>query len=255
MGGSLGLIPARAGTTYRAASEWQGLRAHPRSRGDHAISSRPRRTLPGSSPLARGPRDQGRLGIAAARLIPARAGTTWWARALRPAPGAHPRSRGDHTVIAFLVVLIAGSSPLARGPRVVTPYQGKHLGLIPARAGTTLPAPPLVKPLRAHPRSRGDHGATTGTGSGSTGSSPLARGPRDGELKPHAVRGLIPARAGTTALYLKLNTRDRAHPRSRGDHWYQDPEINDGRGSSPLARGPHLLTWGFTPYISKIESL
>ena len=26
-------------------------------------------------------------------------------------------------------------------------------------------------------------------------------------------------------------------------------------GSSPLARGTHLLTWDFTPYISKIESL
>ena len=26
-------------------------------------------------------------------------------------------------------------------------------------------------------------------------------------------------------------------------------------GSSPLARGTYLLTWGFTPYISKIESL
>ena len=47
----------------------------------------------------------------------------------------------------------------------------------------------------------------------------------------------------------------RAHPRSRGEH--EDPGAFSTYevGSSPLARGTHLLTWGFTPYISKIESL
>ena len=52
--GFLGLIPARAGNTRAAREGRPGARAHPRSRGEHAIAQR-RTTAPrGSSPLARG---------------------------------------------------------------------------------------------------------------------------------------------------------------------------------------------------------
>ena len=33
-----GLIPARAGTTIQGMVDWVRMRAHPRSRGDHAVS-------------------------------------------------------------------------------------------------------------------------------------------------------------------------------------------------------------------------
>ena len=66
---------------------------------------------------------------------------------------------------------------------------------------------------------------------------------------------LIPARAGNTSLALEWNLADAAHPRSRGEHPSQPSLLFALYGSSPLARGTHLLTWGFTPYISKIESL
>ena len=73
--------------------------------------------MAGSSPLARGPllkllrvrRLQG--------LIPARAGTTGVLVCCDFRAGAHPRSRGDHAVRLLIQMKLAGSSPLARGPR------------------------------------------------------------------------------------------------------------------------------------------
>ena len=67
--------------------------------------------------------------------------------------------------------------------------------------------------------------------------------------------GLIPARAGNTCGFEVESDRHGAHPRSRGEHGGDRPGVLIAAGSSPLARGTHLLTWDFTPYISKIESL
>ena len=91
-----GLIPARAGTTWARLPGRAHYRAHPRSRGDHNRCAVQKPGVPGSSPLARGPRGRLRVGVGEPGLIPARAGTT----PVPPAPPryrrAHPRSRGDH---------------------------------------------------------------------------------------------------------------------------------------------------------------
>ena len=174
---SLGLIPARAGTTstrYRGAD---CRRAHPRSRGDHPRGYERTHSPMGSSPLARGPRRRGRHEAGHLRLIPARAGTTllsrarlWWTR-------AHPRSRGDHHIQTDNAFFGSGSSPLARGPPAGSSSTVGSPGLIPARAGTTgLPSRRPWRP-RAHPRSRGDHLFSLFTVEKRAGSSPLARGP------------------------------------------------------------------------------
>ena len=91
-----GLIPARAGNTWLCTGSRPGHRAHPRSRGEHAIRSAERATVRGSSPLARGTPDAETPVDAAAGLIPARAGNTH--RHLTPTSSlrAHPRSRGEH---------------------------------------------------------------------------------------------------------------------------------------------------------------
>ena len=88
-----------------------------------------------------------------------------------------------------------------------------------------------------------------------SGSSPLARGTRGSARGFTADLGLIPARAGNTGGPDSTRTPSRAHPRSRGEHLSSAMGELAGWGSSPLARGTHLLTWDFTPYISKIESL
>ena len=193
----------------------------------------------GSSPLARGPRLEVCHSLEAVGLIPARAGTTPPAPTLARTDGAHPRSRGDHLGPSASTPRPRGSSPLARGPPVVSRWSLRCVGLIPARAGTTIFSVFLLVMVGAHPRSRGDHSKALATSSRSPGSSPLARGPRIFHGGYVVRAGLIPARAGTTLAYPRAHPNGRAHPRSRGDHTNQPPPRRLPRGSSPLARGPH----------------
>ena len=97
VGVAVGLIPARAGTTWSDAGPVAGAWAHPRSRGDHKWPRQFCRGHLGSSPLARGPLHKLHARDGLAGLIPARAGTT--GRDIEDAADvwAHPRSRGDHT--------------------------------------------------------------------------------------------------------------------------------------------------------------
>ena len=234
----VGLIPARAGTTCWCVGWLSEGGAHPRSRGDHHELVTVNNTCRGSSPLARGPHV---LFIAVplwVGLIPARAGTTALCCAQGPDYRAHPRSRGDHVTYPAACAFPGGSSPLARGPLgTVTPTDPTS-GLIPARAGTTLKAISRRNPTRAHPRSRGDHSPALKIASLPAGSSPLARGPRIKPIFMRWRRGLIPARAGTTEAWFAVDSDERAHPRSRGDHARSCFCTARTLGSSPLARGP-----------------
>ena len=90
-------------------------------------------------------------------LIPARAGNTYPCGGGRVAPGAHPRSRGEHWAFTYESQVIPGSSPLARGTRPGLSRRGDRQGLIPARAGNTRVWTLEMTTLRAHPRSRGEH--------------------------------------------------------------------------------------------------
>ncbi len=191
----------------------------------------------GSSPLARGTLILYCLPPLLFGLIPARAGntplTTFGFEAIR----AHPRSRGEHRVKAWIGGTLPGSSPLARGTRCFRMVSRHGLGLIPARAGNTPAANAPVAQPGAHPRSRGEHIGTRFTGENVQGSSPLARGTlRQLErAKPHV--GLIPARAGNTHRVRSGHPMSRAHPRSRGEHKGDTKSLLKGTGSSPLARG------------------
>ena len=189
----------------------------------------------GSSPLARGTPTVSSQPCRGSRLIPARAGNTGMLPAGCEGVSAHPRSRGEHFLITVSAAPRSGSSPLARGTRLVC-------------------SDILIMPM-AHPRSRGEHNRLLNAWMHGDGSSPLARGtPYSNRQRLFRVR-LIPARAGNTDWPTELPGEPAAHPRSRGEHRSQNVIDTLEVGSSPLARGTHLLTWGFTPYISKIESL
>jgi len=135
-------------------------------------------------------------------------------------------------------------------------------GLIPARAGNTRRQLPRTRSTRAHPRSRGEHSRggsarrrvfwahprSRGEHGGMVervrlraGSSPLARGTP--YLGAHVLqaRGLIPARAGNTNPANGQAEVEGAHPRSRGEHPVCKPLIIERHGSSPLARGTHIV--------------
>ena len=73
---ALGLIPARAGSTRRPRPRRPRSPAHPRSRGEHIVSTIADALTGGSSPLARGARGRCHHVRHHSGLIPARAGST-----------------------------------------------------------------------------------------------------------------------------------------------------------------------------------
>ena len=152
----------------------------------------------GSSPLARGTHGATPYKYSTRGLIPARAGNTPPGRSQPEIVRAHPRSRGEHCAASLGCWWPGGSSPLARGTPDTRRNQLTGKGLIPARAGNTGGMCRMVRGVRAHPRSRGEHLLMCQVTCFTEGSSPLARGTPDAETPVDAAAGLIPARAGNT---------------------------------------------------------
>ena len=132
---------------------------------------------------------------------------------------------------------IAGSSPLARGLHLHQLVAQPLPGIIPARAGFTRQPRTGRCAWRDHPRSRGVYGVQVRTWVTLTGSSPLARGLREGVLGRPPRPRIIPARAGFTATNFFKALAGVDHPRSRGVYPTRPAEIRSISGSSPLARG------------------
>ena len=88
------IIPARAGFTRRSAGARSRWPDHPRSRGVYPAFVILGVLGAGSSPLARGLRDQLVHGDRQCRIIPARAGFTRGQPSRADDPPDHPRSRG-----------------------------------------------------------------------------------------------------------------------------------------------------------------
>ena len=194
------IIPARAGFTLKIWLFSRPRRDHPRSRGVYPVKSDVAGDGPGSSPLARGlPTDPGE-GAADTRIIPARAGFTHPYSRSTALLGDHPRSRGVYWSACPLFEEYSGSSPLARGLRVDIDPNGTAARIIPARAGFTEECLRERRRVRDHPRSRGVYGRCVLNAPPLSGSSPLARGLRSRRQESSVVSGIIPARAGFTAM-------------------------------------------------------
>ena len=88
---------------------------HPRSRGVYSGFWTGTVQLAGSSPLARGLRQQPAEPGIEDRIIPARAGFTSVSALIAALTPDHPRSRGVYSAILALIPAMVGSSPLARG--------------------------------------------------------------------------------------------------------------------------------------------
>ena len=134
-----GIIPARAGFTGSTPSRPARSTDHPRSRGVYSPQRRIRLAGLGSSPLARGLLG-GTIRICAPpRIIPARAGFTPMSMSRPFRRRDHPRSRGVYAADTAVKIVGAGSSPLARGLRAGGRGRASEGGIIPARAGFTMP--------------------------------------------------------------------------------------------------------------------
>ena len=110
-------IPACAGNTCRGAAGTSSHPVHPRLRGEHAQCREVQQARGGSSPPARGTREQQTESRGIRRFIPACAGNTPSHFTLRTSPPVHPRLRGEHEVFRAEPTLGGGSSPPARGTR------------------------------------------------------------------------------------------------------------------------------------------
>ena len=75
-----GITPACAGTTVKSIHAWLSARDHPRMCGDHLVRFSMMRSLWGSPPHVRGPRDIGGKGMKSLGITPACAGTTGWTK-------------------------------------------------------------------------------------------------------------------------------------------------------------------------------
>ena len=131
------LIPAHAGKTVIDGDVSDGVRAHPRSRGENDLRGPLPEKRNGSSPLTRGKRVRHMAPRRASGLIPAHAGKTLTHTAGGGRGWAHPRSRGENGSSSISVRRNRGSSPLTRGKHTRRlPILDYH-GLIPAHAGKT----------------------------------------------------------------------------------------------------------------------
>ena len=154
------IIPARAGFTLQGDLPARDDRDHPRSRGVYPWPARGGCPPRGSSPLARGLPQLRTWLKSRGGIIPARAGFTWPPCRWTTGAADHPRSRGVYKASMNVSLMGCGSSPLARGLRVILDGKPRVDGIIPARAGFT-----LLRHLRGvggedHPRSRGVYSAT-----------------------------------------------------------------------------------------------
>ena len=171
-----GIIPALAGNTNRLFAWLRASGDHPRSRGEYPTGNPGNRSPVGSSPLSRGilvPR--WRLALRRG-IIPALAGNTACLAAGARASADHPRSRGEYSNWFISRLKLRGSSPLSRGILRVLGVRFVQMGIIPALAGNTRPPRIMPRPMRDHPRSRGEYRVETTTSHADTGSSPLSRG-------------------------------------------------------------------------------
>ena len=132
-----GIIPACAGSTRRGRGGSRRPRDHPSMRGEYTSGAHRLPLYAGSSPHARGARGRRFLGSRAKGIIPACAGSTRspeWGRAFSR---DHPRMRGEHSRLPPLASKSRGSSPHARGARLLHHQLLGLIGIIPACAGST----------------------------------------------------------------------------------------------------------------------
>ena len=158
----------------------------------------------------------------------------------------HPRSRGVYWR-GVVTNAASGSSPLARGLPTAERDADMRSRIIPARAGFTCGTHRGTGVGEDHPRSRGVYVPIGIPDEVSVGSSPLARGLHGRVRRRDVPSGIIPARAGFTAVRPGRRGAPPDHPRSRGVYVAGRVRGSWRRGSSPLARGLPARGGGAAP--------
>ena len=125
-----GLIPARAGKTFRVPLGFASRAAHPRAGGENHDVCRANVLGRGSSPRGRGKQELPRLQAPQPGLIPARAGKTGTVVVSQSMRAAHPRAGGENGPLPADGMELDGSSPRGRGKHFLTCAFMKRIGQI-----------------------------------------------------------------------------------------------------------------------------
>ena len=256
-----GSSPQARGTHTRRGRDLCRPPVHPRRRGEHRGRNAWLCQHSGSSPQARGTPAISTRKPHKNRFIPAGAGNTPWRNHASALCAVHPRRR-------------FGSSPQARGTRAYESVCVEGERFIPAGAGNTSRPPADRRGFSVHPRRRGEHAdryrrRPVSLGSSpqargtrrslrckkfGAGSSPQARGTRIRRYRAAQIRRFIPAGAGNT-LTVPVNARQiPVHPRRRGEHTAIGSQRPCSSGSSPQARGTHMIAAGVVGYFRFIPA-
>ncbi len=189
------------------------------------------------SPLTRGTRQCLVICVTPIRFIPAGAGNSKTAPLSVQGFAVYPRWRGELIGNVYVSQIYLGLSPLARGTRIIQLVFILFVRFIPAGAGNSAGIARLIRRRPVYPRSRGELLGNYWGKPPDNGLSPLARGTQCRQRIVRLPLRFIPARAGNSAIRPCGSTPMSVYPRSRGELVGIYPEIPDGFGLSPLARG------------------
>ena len=156
----------------------------------------------------------------AAGIIPAYAGSTTILTCGAGTCADHPRIRGEHLACLKSSRNGRGSSPHTRGAHPSTRLSISHPRIIPAYAGSTVPAQRQPFGRRDHPRIRGEHLVLPRRHPPYEGSSPHTRGAPVYIALTDLERRIIPAYAGSTDEIPLRPGNASDHPRIRGEHYH-----------------------------------
>ena len=150
-------------------------------------------------------------------IIPAHAGNTQRRVFARLVAEDHPRTCGEHMLIAPTVSRLQGSSPHMRGTQAGAHGARRTHGIIPAHAGNTCHVRCPSDRIRDHPRTCGEHWINARRNPKIMGSSPHMRGTRHAQGRNHRRRGIIPVHAGNTDFKFNCYTSEQgSSPHMRG---------------------------------------
>ena len=137
---SEGIIPARAGSRLTSSQTPRSGRDHPRACGEQPHTVPTIATVSGSSPRVRGAVSPACTAGSWAGIIPNCAGSRERPSALPKSGWDHPRACGEQLAMLLPRLCMAESSPRVRGAGGVRVRSVVDIGIIPARAGSSMVA-------------------------------------------------------------------------------------------------------------------
>ena len=171
------------------------------------------------------------------RFIPAWAGNARCPVAAETSSTVHPRIRGERHLVTRMDPCQDGSSPHVRGTPTAPEAETLRSRFIPACARNAREGAPSAKNGSVHPRIRGERAGPGSDRTKPVGSSPHARGTRQGLTREPGRHRFILACAGNACAGRPRLPQSAVHPRMCGECLPAASTASILIGSSPHVRG------------------